>query len=147
MAEKNSLIRSPVVLIGVVVVVIAAAAAGGYFLGTDHSMGPGTTTSSTASGTTASTAVPAGVCGATLARVRAFGITTPTATLTSTDATKTDTPNRVTCSVKDGSTTYTVAVDQLCDDMSKNACLQLYKVTDSTGAVDFQRTHFLKPTP
>ncbi len=146
MADMNGLIRNPLILGGAAVLVIAAAV-GGYFLGTSHSTAP-QATATAAAGTTASAApVATDVCGATLALVQAYGITTSASTLVSNDATKTGTGNSVNCSVKDGATTYTVTVEQVCSDMTKSACLQIDKVADSTGATDFQRTQFLEPTP
>lgn len=136
MADMNALIRNPLVLGGVAVVVIAVGV-GGYFLGTRHPDAPKTAEQA---------AADRGVCEATLDRVRNFGILLPTAKLASDDATKTDTDKRVTCSATSDGTSYTIAVDVLCDNMGDEKCLQLFKVTDSTGKTLFQRTKFLDPT-
>lgn len=139
MADMNALMRSPVVLGGAAVVVVAAALAGGYFLGRGGS-GGGTATSAAGQ-----VAANRSVCQATLARVNDFGIIDPGATLTSDEATATGTPNRVVCSAKAGATTYTITVDSPCGDMSDPRCLQLFNVTDSSGATLYRRTKFLDP--
>jgi len=139
MADLNALIRNPVVLGGAAVVVVAAALAGGYFLGRGGSGGTGVSTSG------GQVAANRSVCQATLARVNDFGIIESGATLTSDEATTTDTPNRVVCTAKAGATTYTITVDSPCGDMNDARCLQLFTVTDSSGATLFRRTKFLDP--
>jgi PDZ domain-containing secreted protein len=141
MADMNALVRSPIVLGGAVVLVIGAAA-GGYFLGRGGSTG---STSSHAS--TQAALAARGVCQATLDRTKAYGILGEGANLTSTDATNTDTAKRVVCNASAAGTGVTITVDVPCDDMSDAKCLKLYKVTDAKGALLFQRTKFLKPTP
>lgn len=139
MADMNALMRNPMVLGGAAVVVVAAALAGGYFLGRGGSGG------SSATGSTGQGAANRSVCQATLARVNDFGIVEAGATLTSDEATTTDTPNRVVCTAKAGAMTYTITVDSPCGDMSDARCLQLHTVTDSNGATLFRRTKFLDP--
>ena len=141
MADINALIRNPIVLGGAAVVVVAGALVGGYFLGRGGGSG-----GSPAAGTTAGQEVAnRSVCQASLARVSDFGIVEPGATLASDEATTTNTPNRVVCTAKSGATTYTITVDSPCSDMKDPRCLQLYNVTDSSGATLFRRTKFLDP--
>lgn len=139
MADMNALVRNPIVLGGAVVLVIAAAA-GGYFLGRG---GSGSSTPKSPEEALAAR----GVCEATLDRVKNYGILEASATLTSKDATKTDTAKRVVCKADSSGTAVTIAVDVHCDNMADAKCLKLFKVTDADGTLLFQRTKFLKPTP
>lgn len=138
MADSNSLIRNSYVLGGAIFAVMIGAIVAGYFLG-KHGIKPAPM------GTQATVAANRSVCEATLDRVRNFGITTPAATLTSKDAKDTDVAGRVVCNAKDGDTAYTVTVNVTCDDMSQDKCLQLWNVTDSSGATLFQHREFMPP--
>lgn len=140
MADMNALVRNPVVLGGAAVVVIVAVAAGGYFLGR------GSGGSNAPAGSKEALAAR-GVCEATLARVKDYGIVDASATLTSKDATDTKTAKRVICKASSGGTAVTITVDVPCDNMANDKCLKLFKVTDASGALLFQRTKFLKPAP
>jgi hypothetical protein len=142
MADLNALVRNPIVLGGAAVLVIAGVAAGGYFLGRGSNGG-----SSGTHATTQAALAARGVCEATLDRTKAYGILDSSASLTSDDATDTDTAKRVVCKASAGGTGVTITVDVPCDNMGDAKCLKLYKVTDAKGTLLFQRTKFLTPTP
>lgn len=79
------------------------------------------------------------ICEATLDRVRAYGVIPPDTALSSPDPDKTQTDGRVTCHAQSSVAQYAMAVDVHCDDMSKDACLNLYSVKQNDGTALFQR--------
>lgn len=139
MADMNALVRNPIVLGGAVVLVIAVAA-GGYFLGRGSSGG------SSAPNSAQEALAARGVCEATLARVKDYGILSTGASLTSKDATDTDTAKRVICKASSDGTAVTITVDVPCDNMADDKCLKLFKITNASGTLLYQRTKFLDPT-
>jgi len=139
MADMNALVRNPIVLGGAAVLVIAVAA-GGYFLGRGSSGG------SSAPKSAQEALAARGVCEATLARVEDYGILRAGASLTSKDATDTDTAKRVICKASSDGTAVTITVDVPCDNMADEKCLKLFKITNASGTLLYQRTKFLDPT-
>ncbi len=129
MAEpgKAPLIRNPLVL-GGAAAVIAAAAVGGYFL-----FKPG------APKLDAHGKPIPSLCEAALVRAVDYGVVEGDTKLSSTEATASQTGNRMICKAKLGGEDYALTVDVACDDMSNDKCLKLYSVTDAAGNSLFQR--------
>jgi len=87
----------------------------------------------------AASAESGGLCERALTRARSYGTVPGSSTLTSKE-TETEVKGRYTCGVKaaDGST-FTLAVDQTCDDLGKHECVALHTVTQADGRTLFER--------
>jgi hypothetical protein len=140
--SSSDFLRSPLVLVGLAVVVILAVA-GAYFLG---KRGAGTAAGGGSGSQGTQVAQVGGVCGITLDRLRAYGVVEPDTTLVSKDAVPTSVKDRVACTAKFGTKTYTAQVDERCSTLSDFRCLRIWNVTDSNGKTLFQHRGFLPPS-
>ncbi|HEY4123178.1 MAG TPA: hypothetical protein VGM36_01110 [Rhizomicrobium sp.] len=107
------------------VIVIVLAGGGGYYVWS-HQSTPAT------DGAVASL-TEAGLCKATVALARDYGVLPPDAQKVGEKAVSDSDPNRITCSAQADNATFKLIADVPCDDAKDDKCLLLQKVTTSDG--------------
>ncbi|HVT23403.1 MAG TPA: hypothetical protein VHD95_02160 [Rhizomicrobium sp.] len=82
---------------------------------------------------------PSQVCSTALANAKNFGVLPMTGHLRDPDPRQTDQEGRYICDAETGSANYSIAVDIVCDDATKESCISIYNVAEDDGAVLYQR--------
>lgn len=123
MNEFLSNSRNRIALAAVAVIVILAGG-GGYYVWSHNTSGSGTQVASLSE---------KGVCKATVALARDYGVLPPDAEKVGEKSVSDSDPNRVTCSAEANNATFTLIADVPCDDAKNDKCLLLQKVTTADG--------------
>jgi hypothetical protein len=106
-------------------VVIVLAGGGGYYVWSQHS--------TLAAGNAVASLNETGLCKATVALARDYGVLPPGAQKVGEKAVSESDPNRITCNAQADNATFTLIADVPCDDAKDDKCLLLQKVTASDG--------------
>jgi hypothetical protein len=124
MNEFFSNSRNRMALAAAAVVVILAAGGGGYYVWSHSASAPGVAVASLSE---------TGICKATVALARDYGVLPPDAQKVGEKSVSDSDPNRVTCNAQANNATFTLIATVPCDDAKNDKCLLLQKVTTADG--------------
>lgn len=82
---------------------------------------------------------PSQVCATALANAKDAGVLPGNGRLTDPDPRQTDQDNRYICDAATGKARYSIAIDVVCDQVSKTSCISIYNVAQDDGSVLYQR--------